>query len=213
MSLKFLQISVSVALLLTLAVLGLRLMYTFLVPIHPFDPFNTCGDYLCWNNIQLGITPMDEADDLLIEAGIDDFVVFDGEFIYAGLGMTLNPNTEAGYNDTFVTSDSQLIASTVSMRYDICSHDILAQWGKPDEIWQYAYGERNFIYFYESGENTIIFRSEEQNSIFDVVLFMSPAGYDLFSQRSIYNYNPVRWHDAEPILKMQCTTASPPPVG
>ncbi|MEL6149410.1 MAG: hypothetical protein AAFR56_07280 [Chloroflexota bacterium] len=193
-----------IATALTLLTGGLRLTYGLTTTVSPFDLFVECDGALCWQQIQPGSTSIFEAETLLRDAGFDNLASFGDQMVEAGLALaTSMPGTFE--NDTYITTDYDLTVTNMAFTRQICSHDVLAAWGRPDAIMAFRYRDYRYMYLYHTdGGHTVMFRSEEANSYFSAAELMSTWAFERYNRMTFNNYDEVPWNSVEQRLGQPC---------
>ncbi|MEL6149409.1 MAG: hypothetical protein AAFV33_01705 [Chloroflexota bacterium] len=202
----FLRAGAACFALIVLAVSGVRVHYGATVTLAPFDAYHTCEGVLCWHDILPGLTPIDDVPDMLTEAGFTRISPVAGEVVVAGWSVDAVNNgflRRPLFDDSMITADGTMMVSHIRLARDVCSHSVLAQWGRPDEVMGYEGNDRWLSYLYYTDHDTVvIFQSEYGNSIFTTAELMTVRNYRTF--RFIYGNGLIRWSQAERVLEQPC---------
>ncbi|MEM6527472.1 MAG: hypothetical protein AAF653_04215, partial [Chloroflexota bacterium] len=171
-----------IATTLTLLTGGLRMVYGLSTTVAPFELFTDCDESLCWQDIQPGSTSIFEAETLLRDAGFDNLLSFGDQMVEAGLALATG-TPDAAENDTYITTDYDLTVTNLAFTRDICSHDVLMIWGRPDVVMVFRYRDYRYMYLYHRSDgSTVMFRSDEANSQFTTAELMSAWAVERYTR-------------------------------
>ncbi|MEM6282947.1 MAG: hypothetical protein AAF787_12185 [Chloroflexota bacterium] len=192
--------------LILLAVGGLRLHAGTTTPLPAFDAYHRCGDVLCWHTIHPGTTPIDDVPAILTDAGFTRITPVEGDVVVAGWSVDEVNNgvlRRPLFDDSIVNADGTLMVSHIRLAREVCSHSVLAQWGRPDDIVGYPGNDRWLSYIYYTDHGTVlIFHSEYGNSVFTIAELMTERNYRTY--RFLYGNGHMRWTKVRHILEQPC---------